>query len=257
MHGLAVGIRVTDAAVLPRALERLPVGSRIRPRRLVDHLVSVVVGGPPRGNIRRYNVVYSGGMVGLRTLDLDEALDFLALHLEEFAALWSPDRLFVHAGVVGWKGRAILVPGRSHSGKSTLVAALLHAGATYYSDEYALLDEDGRVHPYPRPLQLRSPEGVATAVDAADLGARSGRGPLDVGLVLMARYAPGARWQPSRLSDGRSVLALLSHTVAARARPHDSLRTLGRVVKRAPVFLARRGEAQDVADRLLKMSEAR
>jgi predicted ATPase len=40
----------------------------------------------------------------------------------------APRRVFVHAGVVGWKGQAILVPGRSYSGKTTLIAALMKAG---------------------------------------------------------------------------------------------------------------------------------
>ena len=63
--------------------------------------------------------------------------------------------VFVHAGVVGWKGRALVLPGKSGAGKTTLVAELIRAGATYYSDEYAVLDERGRVHPYARPLAVR------------------------------------------------------------------------------------------------------
>ena len=59
------------------------------------------------------------------------------------------ERVFVHAGVVGWKGHAIVIPGRSRSGKTTLVAELVKAGAEYYSDEFAVLDAEGRVHPFP------------------------------------------------------------------------------------------------------------
>ena len=66
------------------------------------------------------------------------------MHLAERAR----NRIFIHAGVVGWQGRAIVIPGRSFSGKSTLVAALLQAGATYYSDEFAVLDGRGYVHPF-------------------------------------------------------------------------------------------------------------
>ena len=61
----------------------------------------------------------------------------------------------MHAGVVGWKGWALVLPGKSGAGKTTLVAELIRAGATYYSDEYAVLDERGRVHPYARPLAVR------------------------------------------------------------------------------------------------------
>ena len=44
----------------------------------------------------------------------------------------------------------------SHVGKSTLVTALLRAGATYYSDEYAVIDGRGQVYPYARRLSLRA-----------------------------------------------------------------------------------------------------
>jgi len=75
--------------------------------------------------------------------------------LQLYVAEMAPRRLFVHAGVVGWRGQAIIIPGRTFTGKTTLVAALVKAGATYYSDEYAVLDVRGRVHPYARPLGIR------------------------------------------------------------------------------------------------------
>jgi len=61
--------------------------------------------------------------------------------------------------VVAWRGRAILLPGRSYVGKSTLVMELVRAGAVYYSDEYAVLDARGRVHPFAQPVALREPDG--------------------------------------------------------------------------------------------------
>ena len=63
--------------------------------------------------------------------------------------------LFVHAGVVGHAGRAIVLPGPTHAGKSTLVLALVRAGAEYYSDEYAVIDREGMIYPYRKPLSER------------------------------------------------------------------------------------------------------
>ena len=58
--------------------------------------------------------------------------------------------------------------------------ALLRAGATYYSDEYALLDESGRVHPFARKLSLRQPDGARPLrCTANELGAPTGTEPLD------------------------------------------------------------------------------
>ena len=76
----------------------------------------------------------------------------------------------VHGGVVGHDGRAILLPGPTGAGKSTLVAELVRRGALYFSDEYALIDGAGRVHPYPRPLLLRDESGDGRPVLATDLG---------------------------------------------------------------------------------------
>ena len=130
-HGVRIGVRVTDPSVLDDVRARLPTGWKPRRALLVDHLASLVVGDrEKKGNIRRLHLVYSGAIRAFRSTDLAEALAFLERHLEEFVAQEAPDRVFVHAGVVGWKGRAIVIPGSSHSGKTSLVAALLAAGAT-------------------------------------------------------------------------------------------------------------------------------
>jgi hypothetical protein len=64
-------------------------------------------------------------------------------------------KVFLHAGVVAWNNRALIIPAKSFQGKTTLVAELVKKGAVYYSDEYAVLDEDGLVHPFPKKLSMR------------------------------------------------------------------------------------------------------
>ena len=255
-HGVRVGVRATDASVMDEIESRLPTGWKRRRNPLVDHLASLVVGDRERrGNIRKLHVVYSGAVRAFRSTQLEEALDFLEHHLEEFVAQMSPHRIFVHAGVVAWKGRAIVIPGSSHSGKTSLVAALLAAGATYYSDEFAVIDDRGRVHPYLRPLRIRDSDDLGRRVTAAEMGARSGRGSLPVGLVASTRYDPGARWRPRRLSHGEATLELLSHTVPARFRPRQVMRVLDAAARPARALKGRRGEAAEVAGSLLEAME--
>jgi hypothetical protein len=154
---------------------------------------------------------------------------------------------------VAWRGRAILLPGRSFRGKSTLVAALVRAGATYYSDEYAVLDDRGRVHPYARPLSLRREGGLGAArLPVEALGGTVGEHPLPVGLVAVTHYRAGAQWRPRRLSPGQATLALLNETVAARSRPVTALRTLHRVAAGAATFRGVRGEAEENAPLILQ-----
>lgn len=75
----------------------------------------------------------------------------------------------VHAAVASLGGRALILPGPSGAGKTTLVAALALAGWTYLSDEVAAFGPKGHVvHPYPRPLALERGSWPIVA-DALDL----------------------------------------------------------------------------------------
>ena len=169
------------------------------------------------------------------------------------AAELTDHRVFVHAGVVGWKDRAILIPGKSFVGKTSLVAELVKAGATYYSDEFAVLDSEGLVHPFHKPLSLREPGGGGkqTNVAVEEIGGRAGSTPLPVGLVLASEYKAGGRWRPRQLSPGHGALLLLANTVPARRSPKRVIDTLGRVVAAAPVLKSNRGEAAETARRIL------
>jgi hypothetical protein len=255
-HGVRIGVRATDPSVMDEIESLLPTGWKRRLDPRVDHLASLVVGDRERkGPIRKLHVVYSGAIRAFRSTQLPEALNFLEHHLEEYVAQMAPDRIFVHAGVVAWKGRAIVIPGSSHSGKTSLVTALLAAGATYYSDEFAVIDERGRVHPYLRPLRIRDQDDLGRRVTADEMGARSGRGSLPVGLVASTRYEAGARWRPRALSHGEATLELLSHTVPARFRPRQVMRVLDAAARPARGLKGRRGEAAEVAGSLLEAME--
>ena len=177
----------------------------------------------------------------------------LAAHAELFVAERAPDHLFVHAGVVGWEGRAIVMPGASFAGKTTLVQAWLEAGATYYSDEFAVLDRAGRVHPFARPLAIRDGSTASTRrVPVAALGAETGTTPLPIGLVLVTSYRAGARWRPRRLTAAPTLLALMRHTVAARGNPEHSMPILKQAVSSGIAFAGLRGEARPLVSAVLR-----
>src|SRR5208283_5118090 len=111
----------------------------------------------------------------------------------------------------------ILIPGLSCSGKTTLVAALVGAGATYYSDEYAVLDKEGCVHPYAKRLSIRVPDDkIRIRCRPNELGGTQGVDPIPVGLIVVTQYRIGASWRPRLLSPGRAVLALIDNTVSIR-----------------------------------------
>jgi hypothetical protein len=252
-YGCRIGIRVSDGAVLEQVLERLPPGWKPAATPEVESLYSFVVDGAGgRAHVRRFHLVYRGIERLVRTSELDDALAVLQENLQLQVAEGARGRLFVHAGVVGWRGRAIVLPGRSFAGKSTLVAALMRAGATYYSDEYAVFDARGRVHPFARPLALRGRPGEAPGHYAADSWGRpAGRKALPVGLVVLTTYRAGGRWRPRPLTPANALLALLEHTVPVRRQPERALRTLQEVVMQATALQTVRGEAEDAAEQLL------
>jgi hypothetical protein len=232
----------------------LPYGWRAVEDQEADGSVSIRyelrAGGSGRASIP-YRV-YAGTDLIAETSRLVEAGQALAAHAEAVIAERAPEHLFIHAGVVGWEGRAIIMPGTSFAGKTTLVRAWLEAGATYYSDEFAVLDGRGRVHPFARPLAIRNGSTVTRHVPASALGAETGTMPLPIGLVLVTSYQHGARWQPHRLTAARTLLALMRHTVAARGNPQHSMPILKQAVTGGLALASVRGEAGPLVSSVLR-----
>ncbi|MBA3766999.1 MAG: hypothetical protein H0W99_08435 [Acidobacteria bacterium] len=255
-YGVRAGIRANDPKVLDRAMQCLPHGwKQSSSSSVVERLYSLIVRDDDRkSKVRRFNLLYGNIERLARATDAEQVFEIFESNLRLHVAEAAPRRVFVHAGVVGWRERAILIPGRSFSGKTTLTSELVRAGATYYSDEYAVLDERGHVHPFLKPLAIRE-EGSARQknMDVEALGGTSGAKPLRVGLVIASEYKSGARWQPRRLSAGQGALALLANTVSARRQPEAALSTLQQIVTYAPVLSGKRGEAKKMAASLLEM----
>src|SRR3989442_922981 len=126
-HGVRLAVRVTEPSAMEAVEATLPPGWRRGRSTEVDHLYSLVVAGSrsDRGSVRRLNVLYRGTQRVARHRDLEPVLQSLKSELRHTVAEFAPRRVFVHAGVVAWRGRAIVVPGRTFTGKTTLVAELV------------------------------------------------------------------------------------------------------------------------------------
>lgn len=247
-YGMRVGLRIADSYlrthVAPVHLQELPPGWRPDSRDAGGAAVLYEVDAAARDGLGPHYTLRIGADVIAVDEDPAAVLRAFSAHAEFLIAQCAPDHLFVHSGVVGWQGRAVLIPGRSFSGKTTLVRAFLEVGATYYSDEYAVLDREGRVHPYPRPLVVRHAlQESAHRVPAERLGARIGVAALPVGLVLVTAYRNGASWRPRSLPPAQSLLALMANTVAAQGSPAHSMPILRRAVADAFALKGVRGEA--------------
>lgn len=69
----------------------------------------------------------------------------LMVSLAEALVAENPDRLCFHGGAALFGGRLVIFPGRSHAGKSTMIARLAAGGHTVFGDDILPLDpsEDG------------------------------------------------------------------------------------------------------------------
>jgi hypothetical protein len=246
-HGVRLAVTSDTHDVLDAALSYLPplrTSIDSGPIEKTFH-----VGSHDTDGTRVWSLV-EGDEVLRSSARLPHVLNALEWEVHRFLAERAPDRIFVHAGAVEWRGRAIVVPGRSFSGKSTLVAAFLRAGCTYLSDEYAILDASGRCHAHPRPLSLRV-EGRVERHTVQELGGRLAPAPLPVGAIVVTRYRPGARWEPNRLSPGQALLSLLRNTIAIRSRSREALGALSASVAGADAYRSVRGNTDDVVASLL------
>jgi hypothetical protein len=161
------------------------------------------------------------------------------------------DRVFIHAGVVAWKGRAIVIPANSFQGKTTLVAELVRNGAEYYSDEYAVLDENGMVHPFPRDLSVRDSQFHERDVPVSELGGKTGFDPIPIGAVLLTEYAEDGEWNPEQLTVGQGIMEIIPHTIPRNFNTKFSLKVLNTAVTDAIILKSPRGDAGEFAIKLL------
>jgi hypothetical protein len=255
-YGVRVGVRTNNRQVIEKLLPHLPPGWKIN-NASVNRLYSIIVRSKGNRQEEKLFELYADAEKLGSNAKLDNLLDFFESDLQLYIAEYAPRRVFVHAGVVGWKGKAIIIPGRSYSGKTSLVVSLVKAGALYYSDEYAVLGTSGLVYPYPRKLGIREGNKIVRThkYEVEEIGAKAGSKPLPVGLVLVSQYKQGARFRPQEISAGQALLALLNNTVSARRQPEIALATLNKTIGGAHLIKSRRGEAAEIIDTVLKICE--
>ncbi len=227
--------------------EMLPPGAEARGSGTPPvHVIVVTCGGD--------QIVVTGPEGGVSTADqLPLALHVVDQTIRSTIAVHAPGLVFIHAGAVAVDGRVIVLPGTSMAGKTTLVAESVRAGAQYLSDEYAVLDADGLVHPFARRLSVREPAG-RREVPIAELGGVEVTGPLPVGLVAAVTYRNGAPWQVAPADQAACAGALIANAVAAQVRPAEVLAVAALVARAASFVEGTRGDAVAAVPPLLALA---
>lgn len=166
------------------------------------------------------------------------------------------EHVFLHAGVVALGNKTLILPGHSGSGKTSLVIELLKLGAVYYSDEYAVLDKDGEVHPFARDLSVRSEKrnwNEKDGMPAVSYGGVSGTQSLPAGMVLFTEFSIKGDLNFERVSLGQGILAAIPHTITFPKRPDFSLKLLNCAFSRAIILTGLRCESDITAKHITSL----
>jgi len=169
--------------------------------------------------------------------------------------------LIIHAAVVEKYGKAIVLPGKPGSGKSTLCAALVTIGGfRLLSDELTFIKlKDGCLLPNPRPLSLKnssinviknlypagyySPvvkdtmKGSVCLLKAPEVAYRKDQEAALPGVVIFPKYladAGGSLLEP--LDAGRAFLELANHSFNYPILAEEGFKALGRHMSQASAY---------------------
>jgi hypothetical protein len=251
--GVNFGVRTNQPFSVGRIKSHLPPGSTPTETQTVDRLYSFITSNrESRPGVRHFHLLYGNSQVLARTESFADLLDSFESDVNLHIATATSTRFFVHAGVVAWKGQAIVIPGRSYTGKTTLVKEFLQEGATYYSDEFAVFDSRGYVFPFTKALSVRNDRTRGKKrIPAEQFGCPIGVKPLRAGLVLFTHYDETARWCPRNISRGRGVLSLLQNSFSIREKPEVALGFAEAALRNATILAGVRGEAEEVVRSVL------
>lgn len=174
-------------------------------------------------------------------------------HIAANAKNW----VFIHAGVVEWKGKALIFPGHSHKGKTTLVSELIRLGAGYMSDEYAVIDQDGLIYPFERDLGVRpGSQEAPVPTDPAEFGGKRRLDPVEPGMVLFTGFVENGVWNPAPITVGQAMLAAVPEVIPMSFNTEFVLKVLNTTFKRAILVRSDRGDARDTAPKILDLFES-
>jgi len=193
--------------------------------------------------------------------DAAETAAGFEVHLySRLLALLQPACLSIHAAAVRIGEAAVCLAGISGAGKSSLCTAALLDGNRYLSDEFSLLDNQGRIVPFPRPLQWgkqRHPAFTHAAMKAAGFGKfrfifpdyrgrmignllwfppQVERQPLPLAAIIFPTYRPDAVTVPTPVLRSQALMEIATH-MHHRLPPAELIRELNRRIPPDTRFL--------------------
>ncbi len=246
LFGVRFGLSANQLELLRDALLSLPLeckrsfsASAIPQYSLIRYDHSSKSIEPAYGLYRNRRLLYTCG-------DQTKFLDRFRSTLTLYVAKASRRRTFIHASVLGWGDRAIVIPGR-RPGNAGLIAEFVRAGAACYSSEFAVVDKRGMVSRYEGSLQATE-YGVPRQTQrwVHEHWGAAGCEPLPVGLVIFTRCMPQTRWRPRQLSPELGLSKTLKYTVSSAGASSIVLGSVKQVVSNATMVRGVHSEASQL-----------
>ena len=246
-YGVKIGIRFDDLAHRADLMKILPPINREISFAETEQVFSLVTKSAPkdRGFFLNSEIAFEFENFENAYFEHLEAKVLLVL-----ALLSPPNFFYLHAGAIELNGVGIIFPGESCAGKTTLVKYFIENGARYYSDDCAVLDFEGNLHPFPNPISVRKSRQTRnekTLHRAESFGAKSGAEKVPVGLIIFTEFDEKVVWNPQKLLRGQAVFRVLEHffyKTSIRRAPAETLRFLANLSENARLFESPRGEAR-------------
>lgn len=186
--------------------------------------------------------------------------------------------LILHSAVVAREGRAVILPGQSGQGKSTLCAALVARGWRHLSDEFALLDPDSlAITAHPRPISLKNrsigvveawapdltlspahegtPKGTIAYVPPSRDAVEAASVPAMPAAVVYPRFDADAKPGLDPMGKAAAFIALTACSVNYREFGEAGFGALSRLVDGVPVFAATYPDTQSAVALLEQVLE--
>ncbi len=254
---LSVVVRSADATLVTQVRQvfgagQLPPLSSVR-----DEPTSVYEIDSPKPGLLKYTVWLDGVDV-FEAGTGREVLWYLEGSITQLLNRRLTEFTLFHAGAVVYRGRTVLLPGASGSGKSTAVATLAMSGGEFYSDEIAVIDSSGRLCPYPRliglkqggagairsffPLEMASgsvfKEALApvTYVRPPNVPDLSERDRPRVDSIVLPRRAPDEEARLERVSRATAISALAAQSLDLKVKHRRAMDTIVRIAKGAQCY---------------------
>lgn len=279
------GLHLRTGPVLTRIRSSAPSIAEHVARLYPDHLwvpdecaestIQVRIGRAPLRPWRRHARLLVDGAPVMHPLAAGLAVPMLEWAMNWVVASRAHRHLLIHAAVAARDGRALLLPGASGAGKTTLCALLVARGWRLLSDEFAVIDPArGRCVPMPRPPSFKNDAiaiARATFPDAvfAPEYRRAAKGalcymrpPRDAvaremesavpALVVLPRFAPGAGCDPRPLGPAQLHAALAGNAMNYGALGETGFRCVAALAATLPAWRL----AYDDTQRALEWIEA-